>query len=49
MIGVLFFAFFKSVPAIILTGYEWLVFLIGKTFTVYIDFSGPIYGIFEVM
>ena len=49
MIGVLFFTFFMSVPSIILTGYEWLVFLIGKQISSYRDTLGPIYGIFEVM
>jgi hypothetical protein len=30
MIGVLFFTFFKAVPQVLLSGYEWLVYLVGK-------------------
>ena len=30
MIGVLFFTFFKAVPPIVLSLYEWLVYFIGK-------------------
>lgn len=31
MIGVLFFTFFKSVPTLLLTAYEYLVYLIGNS------------------
>ena len=50
MIGVLFFTFFKSVPPILLTLYEWLVYLICIQPIYYHDLNiGPLYGIFEVM